>query len=136
MAPGVYSVITSNTANELWYASGEVYGAYSQLVPSEPAFDPGAAVYQYVRLTAGMMLPGYDVTTSLAAAGGGFFDVSVAVTSLYGLSLFDSFDLFWATADNGADSIWSSFVTVPAPPGWTLVGLGLAALAGLRRRRA
>ena len=136
--PGVYSVISSNTANELWYGSGQVYGAYSQLRPSAPGYDANAGVYQYVRLNDGVALPGYDVTTSLTDAGGGFFDLTVEVTSLYGLGLFDTFDLFWATADSGNDAIWGAFVTVPAPaalPTFVFGIFGLGFVAQLRRSR-
>ncbi len=135
MGPGVYSVISSNTAQELWVESGDLYGGYSQLTPSTPGYDPDAAIFQYVRLNDGVALPGYDVVTSRLDAGGGFYDLLIDITSPFGLGLFDSFDLFWATADSGNDSIWGSFVTVPTPAALSLFGLGLLIFAGLRRRR-
>lgn len=133
-SPGVYSATFSNTAQELTIESGDLYGAYSQLKPSAPGYDPNNLVFQYVSLVNGVELPGYDVVTSHIDAGGGFFDLIFDITSPFGLSLFDSFDIFWATADSGNDSIWGQFVTVPAPAALPLLGLGLFAFAGLRRR--
>lgn len=132
---GVYSTIHSNTAQELWVEDGDVYGAYAQLKPAAAGYDPDMAVFQYVRADTGVALGGYDVVTSRLDAGGGFYDLLVEITSVSGLGLFDAFDLFWATADSGADSIWGAFVTVPAPAAASLLGLGLVVLV-LRRRKA
>lgn len=133
--PGVYSAISSTTAQELWVETGDIYGAYAQLKADAPGYDPDLAVFQHVSLNNGVALPGYDVATSQIDVGGGVFDFVIDITSPFGLGIFDDFDLLWTTADNGADSIWGRFVTVPTPAALPLFGVGLLAFAGLRRRR-
>lgn len=90
-----------------------------------------------------------EIEVSVAGGDSGgpeFIDGQLAAVTSYGLS----FGSFYGDVDEALNSSWGEFngfvpiylhrdfidaALVPAPAGFALVGLGLAGLAGLRRRR-
>ncbi|MGE3333405.1 MAG: hypothetical protein AB7I36_07170 [Rhodospirillaceae bacterium] len=144
MSPGLYTNGSSQFSNDIWSGTSNIYGGAAQLKTGEAGFDPAMALTPSVRLTGGSQLAGYAVSTTQTSLGGGLFDLTVEIASA-DLSLFDAFDLFWATADCANDVIWGSFVTasgtpsetpVPAPASFALLLAGLAGLASFRPRPA
>ncbi len=141
-AAGVYGVDAYATSNDVWSGrSGYVYGGYSQLKTDATGFDPLMAVANPVRVTQGALLDGFNVVLTSAAAGDGYWDVAVAITTAGSLALFDAIDLFWATGDCGNDVIWGTALTspdagIPAPDAFLIfaAGLGFLLLLAARRR--
>ncbi|TAL03138.1 MAG: hypothetical protein EPO08_04965 [Rhodospirillaceae bacterium] len=110
-----------------------------------------------VRLTSGTMLTDFTVTETSTVVGGVYtsgqykgqcivkdidgnctYDVKVTVTaaSAADLNLFNSFDVFWGTADCSNDAIWGTVATRAVEPGTLFIlGCGLLGLLGLSRRR-
>ncbi len=133
MAPGVYAVTGTQNSNDIWSTdTSNLYGGFTQFKTTSSNYNAAMALTPPVRLTSGAALPEFSVTVTQTDIGGGMYNINVAVISTTDLNLFDSFDVFWATADCNNDAIWGA--TVPAPNGLALLGLGLLAVGVVRYR--
>lgn len=145
MGSGLYTHASSATSNDLWSGTSNIYGGAAQLKTTEAGYDASMAIDPVVRLTGGTQLTDYSVSSSLHSAGGGLYDLTIDIAALTDLSLFNAFDLFWATADCANDVVWAAFETLTAPPGETpvpapasfvLLLAGLAGFGALKRTAA
>ena len=116
---GLYALDTYATSRDVWSSRTQyVYGGSAQPNPSSSAHDPSIALAPPVRITTGTLLTDYSVAVGQTALGGGLFDVSVLITSVTGIDLFNTFALFWGTADCSNDAIWgivTAEAEVPTP---------------------
>ena len=142
-AAGLYTIGSASTSNAIWSSrTGFVYGGYVQNKTTAPGFDSSMAIAPPVRLDTGNAVAGATVSVTKTALADGSFDLSVMLAGI-DLSLFDTFDMFWGTADCSNDAIWGTVAFAPptgapvdGPPALGLMLLGLLGLAGLRRRPA